>query len=58
MISAQSHRSDVYRSNFPIEKLRTDYKTLYRTFQNAIAHLNESEQAAILHGTAARLYRL
>jgi predicted TIM-barrel fold metal-dependent hydrolase len=31
---------------------------LYRTFRNAIARLNESEQAVILHGTAARLYRL
>jgi predicted TIM-barrel fold metal-dependent hydrolase len=40
------------------QKLWTDYKSLYRTFRNAIAHLGESEQAAILHGTAARLYRL
>jgi predicted TIM-barrel fold metal-dependent hydrolase len=47
-----------FGSNFPIEKLWTDYKSLYRTFRNAIAHLSESEQAAILHGTAARLYRL
>jgi predicted TIM-barrel fold metal-dependent hydrolase len=47
-----------YGSNFPIEKLWTDYHTLYRTFRSAIAHLDESEQAAILHGTAARLYRL
>jgi predicted TIM-barrel fold metal-dependent hydrolase len=48
----------LYGSNFPIEKLWTDYKTLYQTFRDAIAHLSESEQAAILHGTAARLYRL
>jgi predicted TIM-barrel fold metal-dependent hydrolase len=47
-----------YGSNFPIEKLWTDYATLYRTFRGAIAHLGESEQAAILHDTAARLYRL
>jgi predicted TIM-barrel fold metal-dependent hydrolase len=45
-------------SNFQIEKLWTDYHTLYRTFRNAIAHLSESEQVAILHDTAARLYRL
>jgi len=32
-------------SNFPIEKLWTDYKTLYRTFRNAVAHLNETGQA-------------
>jgi len=47
-----------YGSNFPIEKLWTDYNTLYRTFRNAIAHLNDSEQVAILHDTAARLYRV
>jgi predicted TIM-barrel fold metal-dependent hydrolase len=47
-----------YGSNFPIEKLWTDYATLYRTFRNAIAHLDEREQAAILHDTATRLYRL
>jgi len=47
-----------YGSNFPIEKLWTDYGTLYRTFRNTIAHLNEREQVAILHDTAARLYRV
>jgi predicted TIM-barrel fold metal-dependent hydrolase len=47
-----------YGSNFPIEKLWTDYGTLYRTFRNTIAYLSEDEQAAILHDTAARLYRL
>jgi predicted TIM-barrel fold metal-dependent hydrolase len=47
-----------YGSNFPIEKLWTDYDKLYRAFRNAIADLNERDQAAILHDTAARLYRL
>jgi len=47
-----------YGSNFPIEKLWTDYATLYRTFRNAIAYLGEAGQAAILHDTAARLYRI
>jgi predicted TIM-barrel fold metal-dependent hydrolase len=47
-----------YGSNFPIEKLWTDYATLYRTFREAIAYLDESQQRAILHDTAARLYRI
>ena len=47
-----------YGSNFPIEKLWTDYGTLYKAFRNAIAHLSGAEQAAILHDTAARLYRI
>jgi predicted TIM-barrel fold metal-dependent hydrolase len=48
----------MYGSNFPIERLWTDYRTLYRTFREAIAHLGEGEQRAILHHTAARLYRI
>ncbi len=48
----------LFGSNFPIEKLWTDYLTLYRTFRNAIDHLDESDQRAILHDTAARLYRI
>ena len=47
-----------YGSNFPIEKLWTGYDALYRTFRNAIAHLSDAEQAAILHDIAARLYRI
>jgi predicted TIM-barrel fold metal-dependent hydrolase len=47
-----------YGSNFPIEKLWTDYGTLYRTFRSAIAHLSDRDQVAVLHDTAARLYRL
>lgn len=47
-----------YGSNFPIEKLWADYGTLYRTFREAIAYLSDVEQAAILHDTAARLYRI
>jgi predicted TIM-barrel fold metal-dependent hydrolase len=48
----------IYGSNFPIEKLWTDYKSLYQTFRDAIDNLNETEQTAILYGTAAKLYRL
>jgi predicted TIM-barrel fold metal-dependent hydrolase len=48
----------LFGSNFPIEKLWTDYKTLYQTFRNAIGGFTDREQAAILHDTAARLYRI
>jgi predicted TIM-barrel fold metal-dependent hydrolase len=48
----------LYGSNFPIEKLWTDYARLYRTFRDAIAYLDEKQQWAILHDTAARLYRI
>jgi len=52
-----AHRC-MYGSNFPIEKLWTDYRALYDAFRAAIAPLGQSEQEAILHDTAARLYRL
>ena len=48
----------MYGSNFPIEKLWTDYRTLYQTFRAATDHLDESSQRAIFHDTAARLYRI
>ena len=48
----------LYGSNFPIEKLWTDYAGLYKTFRDAIAYLDEKQQRAILHDTAARLYRI
>jgi predicted TIM-barrel fold metal-dependent hydrolase len=48
----------LFGSNFPIEKLWTDYRTLYRSFRNAIAGFSDREQAAILYDTAARLYRI
>jgi predicted TIM-barrel fold metal-dependent hydrolase len=48
----------VYGSNFPIEKLWTDYKSLYQTFRAAIEHRSEIEQVSILYSNAARLYRL
>jgi predicted TIM-barrel fold metal-dependent hydrolase len=48
----------LFGSNFPIEKLWTDYAALYRTFRDAIAHLDDAEQRAVLHDTAARLYRI
>ncbi len=48
----------LYGSNFPIEKLWTDYPTLLGTYREAIAGLPAAEQRAILHDTAARVYRL
>jgi predicted TIM-barrel fold metal-dependent hydrolase len=48
----------LYGSNFPIEKLWTGYASLYKSFRDAIAYLNEKQQCAILYDTAARLYRI
>lgn len=48
----------MFGSNFPIEKLWTDYASLYRAFRSVIAGLTDAEQAMILHDTAARIYRI
>ncbi|MDB5616805.1 MAG: amidohydrolase [Tardiphaga sp.] len=48
----------LFGSNCPIEKLWTDYTSLYRTFRKAIEELSEAEQRDVLYNTAARLYRI
>jgi predicted TIM-barrel fold metal-dependent hydrolase len=51
-------RRCLYGSNFPIEKLWTDYASLLKAHRDAVAGFDESDQRAILHDTAARVYRL
>jgi len=48
----------LFGSNFPIEKLWTDYGALFGAFRVAAAGLTLAEQDAIFRDTAARVYRL
>lgn len=48
----------LWGSNFPIEKLWTDYGSIVDAIKAAVAPLDEGAQRAILHDNAARLYRL
>ncbi len=48
----------LWGSNFPIEKLWTDYATLLNAHQTAAADLPPQDQAAIFNDTATRVYRL
>jgi predicted TIM-barrel fold metal-dependent hydrolase len=48
----------LFGSNFPIEKLWTSYGDLIGAHRAAINHLSSADQAAILGGTAKRVYRL
>jgi predicted TIM-barrel fold metal-dependent hydrolase len=48
----------MFGSNFPIEKLWTSYADLFATFSACIGHLDEAGRRAVLHDTAARVYRL
>jgi predicted TIM-barrel fold metal-dependent hydrolase len=48
----------LWGSNFPIEKIWTDYVTVVRNIRQAVSHLPLSEQRQILSETAQRLYGL
>jgi predicted TIM-barrel fold metal-dependent hydrolase len=48
----------LFGSNFPIEKLWTSYSTLVNAHRAALAGYRVSEQQAMLHGNAMRIYRL
>lgn len=48
----------MFGSNFPIEKLWTDYRALFDAFQSAAAGFSEAERRAIFNDTASRVYRL
>jgi predicted TIM-barrel fold metal-dependent hydrolase len=48
----------LFGSNFPIEKLWTDYKSLSDAYRAAVAPYAAEDQAAMLHDVAAKVYRL
>lgn len=48
----------LFGSNFPIEKLWTDFASLMQAYRDATAAFGEQAQKAILHDNARRLYRI
>ena len=48
----------VWGSNFPIEKLWTDYASLVDAARAALAPLPDADRRAVLYDNAARLYRV
>jgi predicted TIM-barrel fold metal-dependent hydrolase len=48
----------MFGSNFPVEKLWTDYRSLFDVFRQCVNDRPLAEQRAILHDTACRIYRL
>lgn len=51
-------RRCLFGSNFPIEKIWTNYRDLIGAFLAAAAHLSADDQAAIFERNAERVYRL
>lgn len=48
----------LWGSNFPIEKLWTDYGSLFAAHRDAAASLSQADRDAIFFNTACRVYRL
>ena len=48
----------LFGSNFPIEKLWTDYRSLIGAYRAAIAPMGPTAEAAVFHDTAKRVYRI
>jgi predicted TIM-barrel fold metal-dependent hydrolase len=48
----------LFGSNFPIEKLWTDYASLVDAYRRAIEKYSDTERRAILHDTALKVYRI
>jgi len=48
----------MFGSNFPIEKLWTDYRSLVHAYRGALAGLTAPARADVLWSTAERVYRL
>jgi predicted TIM-barrel fold metal-dependent hydrolase len=52
------HARCLWGSNFPIEKLWTDYAPLLAAHRNAMRDLDEAAMRALLFDNASRVYRL
>lgn len=48
----------LFASNFPVDKLMSDYDTVWNLFRSVIADFSADEQSAILRTNAERVYRI
>jgi predicted TIM-barrel fold metal-dependent hydrolase len=48
----------MFASNFPVDKLNSDYPTLWRAFAEIVSAMSADEQAALFRDNARRLYRI
>jgi len=48
----------MFASNFPVDKLYSDFDTLYAAFREITKHLSVDERQMLFHDNAARYYRL
>jgi L-fuconolactonase len=48
----------MFESNFPVDKQSCSYAVLWNAFKKLVADGSESDQSALFHDTATRVYRL
>ena len=48
----------LFESNFPVDKVTCSYNVLWNTFKRIASGASADEKAALLHDTAARVYRI
>ena len=48
----------MFASNFPVDKLMSDYDRLWNAYREIVADLSEDEREALFRGTAERVYRI
>jgi predicted TIM-barrel fold metal-dependent hydrolase len=48
----------MFASNFPVDKLFSDYASIWQAFDTITADLNADERAKLFHTNAVRVYRL
>jgi predicted TIM-barrel fold metal-dependent hydrolase len=48
----------MFASNFPVDKLYSDFDTLYGAFRKITESFNADERRMLFHDNAARYYRL
>jgi predicted TIM-barrel fold metal-dependent hydrolase len=48
----------MFESNFPVDKVSYSYHVMWNAFKRIAKDFSPTERAALLHDTAARVYRL
>jgi predicted TIM-barrel fold metal-dependent hydrolase len=48
----------LFASNFPVDRLHSDYDAIWKAFDRITAHFSEAERRQLFHDNAARFYRL
>ena len=48
----------MFGSNFPVDGLYRDFKSMWHDYHAVVAQLSEVEKRKVFHDTAARIYRI